>query len=232
MRSLVEHSGRPLSMTVQQVVQVPDRWREMAAWVADGGRRRPADARPRSRPRPVGVLQGLQASVNPFALCPSFQRDRPTARWPSGSPRCATPSAGGGSSTSTPTSTARLDGLAATIFTGFDKLFPMADPVDYEPSPTRSIAARAAARGVDAGRGGPSTCCSRTTARQLLYLTLFNYAHGNLDDVREMLLSPNSVIGLCDAGAHCGAICDASFPTTALSLWTQRRPATGRCRSS
>ena len=34
MRSLVEHTGRPLSMTVQQVGQVPDRWREMAAWVA------------------------------------------------------------------------------------------------------------------------------------------------------------------------------------------------------
>ena len=57
-------------------------------------------------------------------------------------------------------------------------------------------------------------------------MTLFNYAHGNLDDVREMLLSPNSVIGLSDAGAHCGAICDGSFPTTALSLWT-RRSATG-----
>ena len=58
--------------------------------------------------------------------------------------------------------------------------------------------------------------------RQLLYMTLFNYAHGNLDDVREMLLSPHSVIGLSDAGAHCGAICDGSFPTTALSLWTRR----------
>ena len=34
MRSMVERSGRPLSMTIQQVVQVPDRWRDMAAWVA------------------------------------------------------------------------------------------------------------------------------------------------------------------------------------------------------
>ena len=45
-----------------------------------------------------------------------------------------------------------------------------------------------------------------------------------------MLLSPNSVIGLSDAGAHCGAISDGSFPTTAMALWTHRseRP----CRSS
>ena len=66
--------------------------------------------------------------------------------------------------------------------------------------------------------------------RQLLYMTLFNYAHGNLDDVRDMLLSPNSVIGLSDAGAHCGAICDGSFPTTAVSLWTATGPRA--CRSS
>ena len=72
MRSLVEHSGRPLSMTVQQVVQVPDRWREMAEWVAaavaDG-----LPMRTQVAPRPVGVLQGLQASVNPVAVCPSYQ---------------------------------------------------------------------------------------------------------------------------------------------------------------
>ena len=53
-------------------------------------------------------------------------------------------------------------------------------------------------------------------------MTLFNYARGDLGDVREMLMSPNSVIGLSDAGAHCGAICDGSFPTTALALWTNR----------
>ena len=62
-------------------------------------------------------------------------------------------------------------------------------------------------------------------------MTLFNYAHGNLYDVREMLLSPNSVIGLSDAGAHCGAICDGSFPTTALALWSQR-VTRARCPSS
>ena len=53
-------------------------------------------------------------------------------------------------------------------------------------------------------------------------MTLFNYARGDLSDVRDMLLSPNALIGLSDAGAHCGAICDGSFPTTALALWSKR----------
>ncbi len=40
----------------------------MAAAVADG-----LPMRTQVAPRPVGVLQGLQASVNPVAVCPSFQ---------------------------------------------------------------------------------------------------------------------------------------------------------------
>ena len=119
--------------------------------------------------------------------------------------------------------TSGFDGLASSIFTGFDRLFPMGDPVDYEPDPSQSVAARAAARGADPVEVMLDLMVEHD-GRQLLYMTLFNYANGNLDDVREMLLSPNSVIGLSDAGAHCGAICDGSFPTTALALWTNRRP--------
>ena len=50
-----------------------------------------------------------------------------------------------------------------------------------------------------------------------------NYARGNLDDVREMITSPHSIFGLSDAGAHCNAISDATFPTTAISHWTRDR---------
>ncbi|MET0458780.1 MAG: amidohydrolase family protein, partial [Ilumatobacteraceae bacterium] len=219
MRSLVERTGRPLSMTVQQVVQVPDRWKEMAAWVAQAV----ADGLPmrtQVAPRPVGVLQGLQASVNPIALCPSFKEiangslaEKVAALRDPERRRRIIEEHG--------PSTAHLEGMASTIFAGFEKLFPMSDPVDYEPSADRSIAALAAARGVTPVEEIIDRLIEED-GTQLLYLTLFNYAHGNLDDVREMLLSPNSVIGLSDAGAHCGAISDGSFPTTAMSLWTRR----------
>lgn len=219
MRSMVETSGRPLSMTVQQVEQVPQRWREMEAWVAAGV----ADGLPlrlQVAPRPVGVLQGLEASVNPVAICPSYRAiaDRPLAE------RVATlrdPDVRDRLVAEHRAVTAGMDGLAATLFTSFDKLFPMTDPVDYEPSPSSSIAALASARGVDPVVETLDRMVE-DDGHQLLYMTLFNYADGNLDDVREMLLSPHSVIGLSDAGAHCGAISDGSFPTTALALWTKR----------
>jgi N-acyl-D-aspartate/D-glutamate deacylase len=38
-----------------------------------------------------------------------------------------------------------------------------------------------------------------------------------------MLLTPNALMGLSDAGAHCGAISDGSMTTTALALWCRDR---------
>jgi N-acyl-D-aspartate/D-glutamate deacylase len=224
MRSMVEHGGRPLSMTVQQVVQVPDRWREMVAWVEDSVAAG-LDMRTQVAPRPVGVLQGLTASVNPIAICPSYREiaglplaERVAAlRDPERRARIVaehTAATGG------------LEGLGNTIFTGFDKLFPMEEPVNYEPPAESSVAARAAARGVSPVEEAIDLMLE-ADGNQLLILTLFNYARGNLDDVREMLVSPNSVMGLGDAGAHCGAISDASFPTTALALWTRRTAGNG-----
>ncbi|MFV0307215.1 MAG: N-acyl-D-amino-acid deacylase family protein [Desertimonas sp.] len=219
MRSMVESSGRPMSMTVQQVEQVPQRWREMEAWV-DANVAAGLDMRIQVAPRPVGVLQGLEASINPVATCESY---REIAGLPLAERVAALRDEGRRQRIIAEHAAlaASLDGLASTLFTSFDKLFPMTDPVDYEPAPSSSIAALAAARGVDPVVEVLDRLVE-DEGRQLLYMTLFNYADGNLDDVREMLLSPHSVIGLSDAGAHCGAICDGSFPTTALSLWTKR----------
>lgn len=224
MRAMVEHAKRPLSMTVQQVVQVPDRWRDMVSWVADGV----ADGLPmrtQVAPRPVGVLQGLTASVNPVAICPSF---REIAHLPLAEKVAALrdPERRARIIAEHPVSTAALEGLGNTIFTGFDKLFPMEEPVNYEPAASSSVAARAAARGVSPIEETLDLMVE-SDGHQLLILTLFNFVRGNLDDVREMLLSPNSVIGLGDAGAHCGAISDASFPTTSLALWTRRTAGSG-----
>jgi N-acyl-D-aspartate/D-glutamate deacylase len=50
-----------------------------------------------------------------------------------------------------------------------------------------------------------------------------NYADGNLDPVYEMMRSPLAIAGLSDGGAHCGIICDASFPTYLLTHWARDR---------
>ena len=60
-------------------------------------------------------------------------------------------------------------------------------------------------------------------AGAMLMLPFFNYADGNHDAIREMLTHPAGVLGLSDGGAHCGLICDASYPTFLLTHWARDR---------
>ena len=218
MRSLVEATGRPLSMTVQQPEPLPDRWREMKAWV-DECVAAGLPLKTQVSARPIGVLQGLTATLNPLILCPSFQE---VARLPLPELVHALRDPDRRARIVAEHATREIDGMLHEITNGFHKLFPMGDPVDYEPTVESSIAGLAAA----SGRNPVEVVLDLLVERdgnQLLYMPLFNFARGNLDDVREMLLAPNSLLGLSDAGAHCGAISDASMTTTALALWTRDR---------
>ena len=220
MRAVAAASGRPMSMTVQQPDAAPDRWREMQAWAAQctaAG----IPLKTQVAPRPIGVLEGLTASVHPLVTCPSFREiaHLPLAeqvvalRDPDRRARLIGEHA---------ESMGRLDGLVVELVGGFHKMFPMEDPVDYEPSPADSIAGRAAAAGVAPLEMAIDLMLERD-GNQLMYMPLMNYIAGNLDDVREMLVSPVALMGLSDAGAHCGAISDGSMTTTALALWTRDR---------
>ena len=53
--------------------------------------------------------------------------------------------------------------------------------------------------------------------------TFASYADHDHEALREMMESPNSVLGLSDGGAHCGLICDVSMPTYLLTHWVNER---------
>jgi N-acyl-D-amino-acid deacylase len=59
--------------------------------------------------------------------------------------------------------------------------------------------------------------------QQLLYFPLYNYTDADFEAVREMMMHEDTVLGLGDGGAHCGYICDASFPTYLLTHWARDR---------
>jgi N-acyl-D-aspartate/D-glutamate deacylase len=211
--------GRPLSFTVQQNDDTPDRYRELlaaiAGWVEAG-----ADARAQVAVRPIGVLLGLTASANPLLFATSFhglpaERGARLAelRRPEVRERIRQEHAGAAE---------HLRGFPLIIHSGWDRMYPLADPPDYEPTPERSVAGIAVTRGTDPfdvlydllTEGDGST---------LLYVPLMNYARGSLDDTHEMLTSPHAMVGLSDAGAHCNSICDGSMPTTAIAHWARDR---------
>ncbi len=104
----------------------------------------------------------------------------------------------------------------------YDRIFELTDPPNYEPGPSESIAARAAALGKE-----PYELIYEILAgdkgQNLLYAYISNAVPGDLEVIREMLLHPDTVIGLSDAGAHVGLIADGSFPTTLLTHWGRDR---------
>ena len=217
----VATSGRPLSFTMQQAYHSPERWRYQMAWV-DRMVAAGHDVKAQVAPRPIGVLLGLAATANPFVLCQSWGElaftpmdERLAAlRDPERKRRILEEHA--------QLASVLPEGILQQIVCRFDVMFRLTDPVDYELDADRSLAAEAKRLGVEPAELVYDSLVAGDGS-QLLYLPLFNFAHGNFDDIHDMITSPNIVFGLSDAGAHCGAICDASMPTSALTVWARDR---------
>jgi len=111
------------------------------------------------------------------------------------------------------------------IVSGFmhpDRIFPLGDPPDYEPSADHSATAIAAARGVNVWELLLELFLG-DDGRELLNAPILNYTDGNLDAAGEMLRHPTSAFGLGDGGAHAGQTCDASTTTFMLTHWARDR---------
>ena len=61
------------------------------------------------------------------------------------------------------------------------------------------------------------------TTAPVCSISLFNYSEGNLNALETLHNSDNILMGLSDAGAHCGAICDGGMPTFMLTHWARDR---------
>jgi N-acyl-D-aspartate/D-glutamate deacylase len=214
LRAMVEASGRPMSITTLQNDARPAQWRQLLGLI-DEAARAGLPMRAQVAPRAVGVLLGLTATLNPFQSHPSFQRV------------AGLPLAEQVARLRDPELRRRLlaeaPAPAFAIFgAGFDRIFALGDPPDYEPSPAQSVAARAGALGVTPAELALDLLLERD-GRALLYRPVMNYTDSSFDAVREMLLHERAVPGLGDAGAHVGLISDGSFPTTLLAHWARDR---------
>jgi N-acyl-D-aspartate/D-glutamate deacylase len=217
LRTLASTIRRPLSFTVQQPDIAEGRWRELFDFIASANAQG-LDIKAQVAPRPIGVLLGYQGSLNPFTFCRAF---REVGRLPLEELVNALRD---------PVRKQRILNEHPTVqqyLVGFDhwpweRLFPLQDPPDYEPAPEQSVRALAQSAGLSPEEFVYDYLLENN-GTALIYCALQNFAAGNLDVVHEMLTFPHSVLGLSDAGAHCGVICDASFPTTTLALWGGKR---------
>lgn len=103
----------------------------------------------------------------------------------------------------------------------FDLMFELAEPPCYEPRPEDSVSGRAAATGKRADEMAYDLLL-QDEGRTALMVAVGNYLDG-FDHLLPLFDDPNAVIGLGDGGAHCGLICDSSYPTFMLTHWSRDR---------
>ena len=221
-RRIVEGSGRPLTLSLAQGHSSSNGWRKILELIensSDAG----LPIKAQVAPRPIGVLLGLQGTINPFITHTSFQaiREKPLAekvkamRDPAFRAAVLAESA----------ERERAHPLARGIM-AFERMFPLGNPPNYEPAKETSIAAMAQRSNRTAAEIAYDLLLE-DEGRAFLFSPFANYADYNLDPCGEMIAHKDCVMGLGDGGAHVGIISDANFVTYLLTHWGRDR-AKGR----
>jgi N-acyl-D-amino-acid deacylase len=214
MRRLAKETQRPVTYGFVQHDVAPDDWKrllDLAGEAADDD----VPLRPQVSGRPIGLLMGLQ-TFHPLNSRPSYAAlaglplDELVARLRDPEVRARI------------LSEEPAVEMPAYIAMGFDRIFELGDPPNYEPAPDTSIAARAARLGVDPAEVFYDLLLARD-GHELLVRPLLGYSNFTLEPLREMLEHPATVLGIGDGGAHVRAICDASNPTFMLTHWVRDR---------
>ncbi|MBA3391098.1 MAG: amidohydrolase family protein [Deltaproteobacteria bacterium] len=220
--------GRPLSISTMQRDHAPEQWRRILARVEQAAARG-LDLRCQVGARGIGVLLGLEATFHPFMGFPAYKAiaHLPLAervarmREPELRARMLAETSDKIAGDGTPIPPL-ADFFLANLSLVAMRLYRMAALPDYEPKLLDCLAA-------EASRAGQPVLARIYDAlleddgKALLYFPIYNYSGMNLDAVREMLLHPRALVGLGDAGAHVGTVCDASMPTYLLSHWARDR---------
>ncbi len=217
MFELARETKRPVMFNLSQVDEDPELFRRGLAGVERAAAEGLA-VYAQVAGRTIGIVMSWHATAHPFALRPSFiplMTETPEART---------------RALQDPELRAKIlseesfvmGDFETFVTTTFDKMFVIDDAFDYEPAADRSLASLAKVRGCTPEELA-FDCLNASDGQGMLYFPLFNYSDGDLDVLHDLHAHPNTLMGLSDAGAHCGAICDGGMPTFMLSHWTRDR---------
>ena len=214
---LVDRTGATATYALAQAPYAKDAWKDaLAAAVEDraAGRR----IIPQVACRPTGMLFGLQSSLHPFSTHPTYRAmaDRPLAERVA---KLSRPEVRAALLADAP---ATNNPIALGLMQRWEQMFPLGDPPDYEPPRSASIAAAAEREGRTPQEIALDWLLERD-GTAFLFAPLASYVDHDHEALREMMIDPNTVLGLSDGGAHCGLICDVSMPTYLLTHWVNGR---------
>jgi N-acyl-D-amino-acid deacylase len=217
LRRVAVAAGRPLSYLLFQNNLLPEGWRTLLDLTTranqDG-----IEIKAQVAPRGIGVMFGLDLSLNPFSLRPSYQaiEHLPLAERVM---RMRDPEVKRAILSERANST---HPSVLLLLSMIEDLAPLGDPPDYEPPPEKFLGHRAK----QLGRSAEDLAYElllEDEGHAILYLPFGNYSYKSLNAVREMMLHPHTIVALGDGGAHYGMIADAAYPTYLLTHWHQHR---------
>ena len=171
--------------------------------------------RPQVGARPASILMTLEGTINPMRQFPAYREihERPVEERRA---RLRDEAFRQRILTEEPKRPRNAD--ANRMMNDFERIYVMDAALSYEPGPADSVAAIAAAKGVQ-----PLEVMMDTLADDIPLLVLFGRYDGDLEGQRAVIEHPLSVFGLSDGGAHCGVLVDASVPTYMVSYFTRDR---------
>jgi N-acyl-D-amino-acid deacylase len=219
MSALGKEPGLHVTFNLLQSPMAPERWRdilEMTLAARAGGSAITAQM----ACRPTGLILGWQSTFHPFVMRRSYHA---VAGLPFAQrlERLRDPAVRAAILAEKPAVTTPF---AAILLQGYDRMFRLQSEsgLDYEPRAEDSVAAQAARTG-KAPDAIVYDMFMENDGRGYIYLPVLNYANFDFHHIHEMLNHEATVLSLSDGGAHCGVICDASFPTYMLTHWVRDR---------
>jgi N-acyl-D-amino-acid deacylase len=207
MRELSIRTGRPVTFGFVQNRSDPDGWRYWLQLVAEANAAG-ADIRPQTTTRGIGVLFGL-ANRTPFDNCSKAWRELRDLNYPDKLARLRDPAFKARLVADVAATPSKLD-LSAIY-----RLDPTR--VSYEADAEETLTAHAARRGVSPAEAFLDMAIE-TEARGLWNYPFLNFDY---DAIEAKIRDPHVILGIGDAGAHCGQIQDASQSTYFLTRWVR-----------
>jgi len=217
LEEMVKVSGRPLSITLAQTDGTKYGYKDLLRWIetsANNG----FPIRAQAAGRPIGLMLGLNLTLNPFSGHPSYIKishlslDERVEIMKSEDFRNKILNENGSSD----------NGLVKSILRNMDNIYLLDKIPDYEPLKETSIGAMAEKSKKEINEFIYDILL-RDNGNALLYYPIGNYLDYSLEASLEMIKSEHSLLGLGDGGAHCATICDASFTTHMLTFWGRDR---------
>jgi N-acyl-D-aspartate/D-glutamate deacylase len=209
-------SGCPVYFSLVDIPAAPGLWRKMmdhTRTLNDEG----IQVKAVVAPRPPGLLFGLELSLHPFSLHPSYraiehlplEERLELMRRPEVKAKILAENL-------------IPEPLREKHVRRSLNSFRLGTPPKYDPSREASVRFEAERRGVSQWEAAYDWIIEGE-GKSIFYAPASNFVGGNLDAAYAMLIDEHAIMGLGDGGAHYGHICDASFQTYMLTYWTRDR---------